>query len=75
MGALVRVQLQDRREVLYEIGTTLNGPRARAWESRGEGYCSVYRAPCGGGRAEKRNLLKPSPWCCKWGTKSVTARP
>ena len=24
----------------------------------------VYRAPCGGG-AEKRNLLAPSPWCCK----------
>ena len=24
----------------------------------------VYRAPCGGG-AEKRNLVAPSPWCCK----------
>ena len=25
---------------------------------------AVYRAPCGGG-AETRNLLAPSPWCCK----------
>ena len=31
----------------------------------------VYRAPCGGG-AEKRNLLAPSPWCCKLFTISDT---
>ena len=34
---------------------------------------SVYRAPCGGG-AEKRNLLAPSPWCCKQRRATTTYR-
>ena len=34
---------------------------------------SVYRAPCGGG-AEKRNLLAPSPWCCKQRRVTTTYR-
>ena len=33
----------------------------------------VYRAPCGGG-AEKRNLLAPSPWCCKQRRATTTYR-
>ena len=70
-----RSTLPQRRSVLRAPGAAVP-PSSRCrptWTRGGVSRERVYRAPCGGG-AEKRNLLAPSPRCCKQRRATTTYR-